>query len=322
MADEKKKEEQVLLGQEQAGSDPAPGIKGKTGSSAILERVQERAQVIPGQEAPPESCPTCAPNQGAGTEAEAFIYSLGTIETRFPTMSVEKEFAQAIKEGKTANLTDTDVLYSILKENRYLAREVCWVLTIENIETYILVPKDPQGIDQLIDAVRPREKGVDCDVVIGEKGPIAPMEMCNGLQVPIVVFDRIYSFEVPELIKAIPKPKGKEEKAFHTAAEELFYRIMQMADNAGAMDEHRALNYLAVRYPSIYELTAEMFEKDFTLAAVEVIPSRLSGLRKLVDVVLSYVNRKTDVIEKYYVRVDVMEKWPFLVSKLAPFFDR
>lgn len=30
-------------------------------------------------------------------------------------------------------------------------------------------------------------------------------------------------------------------------------RIVQIADNAGATDEHRALNYLVVRYPRIYE---------------------------------------------------------------------
>jgi hypothetical protein len=27
---------------------------------------------------------------------------------------------------------------------------------------------------------------------------------------------------------------------------------MQLTDNAGATDEHRALNYLAMRYPAIY----------------------------------------------------------------------
>lgn len=34
-------------------------------------------------------------------------------------------------------------------------------------------------------------------------------------------------------------------------------RLLQIADNAGAMNEHRALNYLAVRYPVIYAKCAE-----------------------------------------------------------------
>jgi hypothetical protein len=42
--------------------------------------------------------------------------------------------------------------------------------------------------------------------VIGTRGPIASPEMCNGLMVPIVVFDKIYSFDRDTLIKAIPRP--------------------------------------------------------------------------------------------------------------------
>ena len=256
------------------------------------------------------------------TQEQAFIYALGSIQVRFPTMSVEKEFAQAIKARETADLTDDEVVYDILKAHRYLAREVCWVLTIEGIEVYILIPPDAHGLDLLVEATKPTRRGIDCDVVIGTRGPLASPAMCNGLVVPLVLFDQVYSFSVPELIEAIPKPKGIQEKRFRTAAEELYYRIMQLADNVGAMDEHRALNYLAVRYPRIYDLTAEKFADNCSLQGVKVIPSRLSGTRRLLDVVLSYVNRKTDVVEKYYVRVDVTEKYPFLASKLAPFYDR
>ena len=81
------------------------------------------------------------------------------------------------------------------------------------------------------------------------KGPIAPPQMCNGLMVPIVVFDQIYSFDRDTLIKAIPKPEKTSAKEFAPVAEELFDRIMQMTDNAGATDEHRALNYLRGALP-------------------------------------------------------------------------
>jgi len=33
-------------------------------------------------------------------------------------------------------------------------------------------------------------------------------------------------------------------------------------------------------------------------------------------------NRNTDFTEKFFVRVDVTEKFPFLVTKLSPYFDR
>src|SRR5262249_22467087 len=151
---------------------------------------------------------------------------------------------------------------------------------------------------------------------------IAPPEMCNGLMVPIVAFDQIYSFDRDALIKAIPKPEKASAEEFTPAAEELFDRIMQMTDNAGATDEHRALNYLAVRYQAIYANAAEAFASNSSLTAVEVASSPLSGARKIVEVIFSYTNRNTDVVEKFFVRVDVTEEFPFLVTKLSPYYDR
>ena len=95
-----------------------------------------------------------------------------------------------------------------------------------------------------------------------------------------------------------------------------------MADNAGSTDEDRALNYLAVRYHAIYAKAAEMFQQDYFLTSVEVRSSRLSGVRKILNVIFSYTNRQTDVTEKWFVRVDATEEFPFLVTKLSPYIDR
>jgi hypothetical protein len=143
--------------------------------------------------------------------------------------------------------------------------------------------------------------------------------------VPIVAFDQIYSFDRDSLIAAIERPKSipeGQEQQFRAAAGELFDRIMQMADNAGATDEHRALNYLAVRYPAIYASAAEAYGQNRSSTGVEVRPSPLSGVRKVVDVIFSYTHRETDVTEKYFVRVDVTEAFPFLVTKLSPYYAR
>jgi hypothetical protein len=53
-----------------------------------------------------------------------------------------------------------------------------------------------------------------------------------------------------------------------------------------------------------------------------VRPSALSGTRRIVDVVFSFTNRATDVVEKSFTRVDVTEQFPFLVTKLSPYYDR
>jgi hypothetical protein len=254
----------------------------------------------------------------------AYVYALGRIEPRFPRLSVEKEYAQATGRAETAGLTDREVLQKVLSqpENRYLARQLCYILTIEGLDTYILQPGDPGDLQILIESLRPTPQPWDVDVVVGRRGPIAPPELCNGLMVPVVIFDQIYSFERETFIKSVPRPEKISEADFGPAAQELFDRIMQMADNAGASDGDRAVNYCALRYPAIYARAAESFAANSSLTDLEVQPSPLSGTRKIVEVIFSYTNRGTDVIEKSFVRVDVTEEFPFLVTKLSPYYDR
>jgi hypothetical protein len=262
-----------------------------------------------------------------GVATPAYVYALGRVAPRFPSLAVEKEFAQVVGRTEAAGLTDRQALQSALtqRSNRYLARQLCWVLTIEGLETYLLQPRDPVDFDLLVDAVRPTPSPIDVDVVIGVRGPVAPPEACNGLMLPIVAFDQLYSFDREALIGAIPRPASvpaKQEEQFRTTASELFNRIMQIADNAGATDEHRALNYLAVRYDRLYAQTAEAFARNSSLSGVEVRSSRLSGGRNIADVVLSYTGRETGVTEKHFVRVDVTEEFPFLVTPMSPYYDR
>jgi hypothetical protein len=254
------------------------------------------------------------------------VYAIGRVEPRFPSLAVEKEVAQATGRTDTGGLTDREALQTVLADraNRYLVRQLCWVFLVQGLETYVLSPRDPADLELLIEAVRPRPDPADLDVVIGFLGPLAPPEAC-GLAVPVVAFDQLYSFDRDTLLDAIPVPDGLAEEGqqqFRAASSEVLDRILQLSDNAGATDEHRALNYLAVRYPAIYSRTAQAHMDNASLTAVDVRPSPLSGVRAILDVVFSYTHRQTDVTEKYFVRVDVTEEFPFLVTKLSPFYDR
>jgi hypothetical protein len=186
------------------------------------------------------------------------------------------------------------------------------------------MPRDPADFELFVQAVRPEPAASDVDVVVGTRGPLAPPNLCNGLVLPIVGVDQLYSFDRDSLINAIPRPERvtqKDDAQFRSTAGEVFDRIMQLVDNAGATDEHRALNYLAVRYPAIYARTTEAYAENSSLTLVEVRPSQLSGARNIVDVVFAYTHRQTDVTEKFFVRLDVTEEFPFLVTKLSPYYD-
>jgi hypothetical protein len=279
---------------------------------------------------PQAGCASCGGQGGAtgpspnGAGTMSYVYAIGRVEARFPNLAAEKEFAQARAQESTKGQADPKVLQTVLSKpgNRYLVRQLCWVLSIQGLDTYLLLPRDPADITLLVDTIRGDPSPNDTDVVIGMRGPIAPPTMCNGLMVPIVIFDQIYSFDHGTLIKAIPPPQKTTAEQFRPAAEQLFNRIMQLTDNAGATDEHRALNYLAMRYPAIYSTAAEQFALDFSLTGVEARPSPLSSTRRIVDVIFAYTNRKSDFTEKFFVRVDVTEEFPFLVTKLSPYYDR
>jgi hypothetical protein len=272
-----------------------------------------------------QPCRSCgaSPLQPSGHAQHDYVYALGRIEARFPLLSIEKEFAQAVARSEMTGRTDRETFYSVLShpDNHYLARHLCWVMTIETLETYVLLPRDRTQLDQLVESQRPARSAMDVDCVVGTRGPLAPPETCNGLTLPVLAFDQIYSFDRASLMKAIPRPHSIPEKDFGAAAIEVFERIMRMTDNAGASDEHRALNYLAVRYDAVYAKTAEQFARDYSLTGIEVHPSALGRPRKIMEVVFSYRNRRTDYSEKFFVRVDVTEEFPFLVTKLAAFLE-
>jgi hypothetical protein len=133
----------------------------------------------------------------------------------------------------------------------------------------------------------------DVDFVIGVKGPIAQPDMCDDLLADIVAYDQTYS----SMINAIPRPEAIPATEFEAADVEVFEKIQQMADNTRAIDEFRVANYLAVRYPAIYAAAAEAHVSRKSVSEIRVIGSRLGSTRKIVDVVISYRNRTTDVID-------------------------
>ena len=130
----------------------------------------------------------CGNNEGMQASklnsSPSFVYAIGRIESRFPNMSVEQEFIQVQGRTETTRQSETEARRAILtsRQNRYLARKMCWVMTIEGIDTYILEPQNTDDLDLLIETLRaPPKRGVDLDLVIGWIGPLATPKLCNGL---------------------------------------------------------------------------------------------------------------------------------------------
>ena len=61
------------------------------------------------------------------------------------------------------------------------------------------------------------------------------------MMIPIVLFQQLYSFNHSSFLRCYPRPEGYLENEFHATADEVLNRYLQLSDNAGATDEHRAL---------------------------------------------------------------------------------
>lgn len=304
--------------------DPGPVADGVMPADSVSAA---RSQAIPESTVSADPEPTPAPS---------FAYALGEIDFRFPSLGLEKEVAQVIGSTDARGVTDRGAILAAISadENRYLARGLCWILSVGGLDAYILVPRDPADFQLLTEAVNeagqessvaePGRRASHVDVVIGTLGPIAPPGMCNGLSIRMLFFDQIYSFDRASLIRAIPVPdsaQGASEATFRDTAGSFFDQIMLMSDNAGATDEHRALNYLAVRYPRIYTTVAEEQDRNASLDGISARQSPLSQTRRIVDVIFSFRHRQTDVVNKYLARVDVDDMHPFLMTPISPYYD-
>ncbi|MCH0542095.1 hypothetical protein I3F58_21530 [Streptomyces sp. MUM 203J] len=252
----------------------------------------------------------------------SFVYAIGQIDFQFPDLGVEKELAQTMRHTDTALMTDRVALCEVLSqpENRYLTRQLRYVLSVQGLDTYVLVPRDPADFALLVEAVRPSHQADAIDVVIGVRSE-APPSRYGGLQLPIVIVDQVYSASVSYLVQAIERPESMDAEQFDKSAGDLLYTVMNVSGNVGASDEHRALNHLMVRYPAIYRKTFERFMDDYSLMSIDVRRSNLGGTRRIMDVVFTYASRTTDEVERFFVPVDTSFEFPFRTAGLKVFYD-
>jgi hypothetical protein len=78
---------------------------------------------------PQAGCSTCdggSANINGSAKEQSFIYALGQIEARFPSLAVEKEFAQAIGRTETKGQTDRQAFHSRLLRVRWESNTSSW----------------------------------------------------------------------------------------------------------------------------------------------------------------------------------------------------
>jgi len=271
---------------------------------------------------------SCGGGQGCtcGTGSLGYVYAIGTVTARFPTLNIEKEFMQAWGKAPTAVLTihDSDK-FEVLSQgqNLYLVREMCWVFQSGDIDVYILTPRSYVELTDLVSCLSPTPNQISYALVVGRLGPVAPPSVCNGIQLPMVSCDQVFSFTGEAFINSIVSAIGEMEGVdVMTSANTAFAAMALLTDNTGQTDEHRAINYLTFKSLALYKKEIEMEAAQFFLNSVTARPDPLSRTRSVQNVILTYANKTTTETQRFYTRVDVTGEFPFLVDyEFQPFFD-
>ncbi|MBV9597337.1 MAG: hypothetical protein JOZ87_10760, partial [Chloroflexi bacterium] len=148
-------------------SSATPPSEALTAAVAVPTEAWASHQIV----VPAQACPTCnVPRTAAQMVPDAWVYVIGDVDARYPSLAVEKEAIGAMARAGTSGLSNEAALQKILEVpgNAYLAREMCFVLLVQEVETYILIPHYPQDFPMLVEAARS-----ELSAVIGTRGPIA-----------------------------------------------------------------------------------------------------------------------------------------------------
>jgi len=257
--------------------------------------------------------------------AGGYVYAVGRLHARFPSLGAEREYAQLTGADPDA-VVHTGQLKDALAvaEHRYLARQMCWVFSGPTADACAVVARDERDLDELIDTLVDDEQVVQA-LVGSPAGTLSPSP-CLAAGLAVMWPDQLLSFSLDEFLDALPgpdegkPPKGKDAEPWRQTARSLFDHLTRRSENRGLTDEHRAMNYMALRYPQVYHLIFNAQREGKALIGVE---PRLAagGDRRLVDVRFVLRHANTHVVERYFCRVDTTDVFPFLTNPLTLTYD-
>src|SRR5260370_6330691 len=273
-------------------------------SETALDHTPNAAPAVPDE---PHKCSCDNPQ----VPHEQFVYAMGRIDVRFPSMGIEREFQQRemrLGEAKES-LSRGERMARVLEANHHLASRLCYILSMSGIPAYIVAPSGFSLRADLLRALSSSARSNQWCVLIGRRGPMSTPSTCGGVLAPIVGCDQLYCFSLQELRKSLEssvtpalKAPNIQATAVQHVSRELFERFTGSTENLGATDAHRALNYLLVQHPGLFLAPAERSGRH-TLDRIETREIQGMGARKLIAVILTFLDLTTGLPHRLYSRV-------------------
>jgi len=270
-----------------------------------------------------------------------YCYVAGLISPKVENDSIDHALRQLIQGGKNTYLNksldeplelNADNLYPLLclSENRHLAREIDWLLTIDGVVIYQLKPESEACLNELIASLAPKSDALDLHIAVGKLS-----EELVGFQKPAKllcqhIMHKPRNFLIAGITEALKKyaPTDKCDQTLLT--EKVLEPILSHTYNLGIGDAERALNYVCWNYPDIYAVAFKMlkggFDNDsqdpqgFTLEDIFYEPYRLQGQQQIYQVVFEFKGNSSDLRSRWFCRVDASTEYPTLQQGMLRYY--
>ncbi len=253
-----------------------------------------------------------------------YVYVVGQLQWYFPTIDIEKEYLQLAPDKFPAGITtEAQRLQYVLQKHIFFAREMGWTIMVAGQPGYILRPRNTEVLESFIQQMVPPPNEATAEHYMMILGTGAPM--IGGIPGALVIHTESFSKDslAERVIQELTK-KGVTSIPTQLEIVNVFTQTLQLSNNTGDLDEHRALNYVCVNYPEVYVLpTIQGGKAQMVFLGVETTPSvNHAGGRTVINVIFKYQNMSTETPIRYFTSVDVTGQFPFIVERFQPYFTR
>lgn len=269
------------------------------------------------------------------------LLAVGRLRASFPSLGLQREYAEAAQVDPDALVSTSDLKDLISHdEHRYLARQLCWIFTVQSADTCAVVPRTDADLDELMQSLAPDDED-PVQVLVGEPATGLTPPGCSDAGLPMVSPVQLLSFTMEEFADALGQrydadraanapDKGEDgaevagatgdEPRWRTMVRDVFNRLTRRTDSTGFGDEDRARNYLALKDPAVYALTWNAQNNRQNLIGIAT-RQFIRGGRRMVAVRFSFRHWQTHVIERYETLVDTQDLYCFKAAPLTPTYD-
>jgi cyclic patellamide precursor peptide PatG len=263
------------------------------------------------------------------------IYAYGRVAAKFPSLSLEKEFYQALEivsprqpndqfdventvdvDVLNQELNRTDLIYSVLSkpENIYIARDMVWVFEdLANVLEYVITPASDEQVTALVNAIAPGRDGLaGALILIGEMvSGTAGSGLIDAPSVRLVALRK----------QLTPTAAGGDDGTFQ--------QIQSLLLNTGANRGNRALNFVLLNHGDFYSTTQNLLQPvrgtptayGFSIVGAETLVRKINQ-DEMVDVVFIYAPEASGSRIQYYASVNVTSLFPFIVVPFTKYLSR